>query len=271
MNTKNRNGKPRTALDDHIQRIAKQLGITERTARRNVKSYDPELYDKLAATPSTVMRPDEPAGLEGYEQRGDPDEPYELTKKDHRQQREAVESREFAREYWGPTYHTHFVIEEDGSTRSYVRDRHDDDDDGHTHPPSHRHPHGLGPATHTKPELSDQQMATLAAVMRQSAERNRQHPEDLVVWRLRLYCGHVVERTAHHTHTHLRYIKCPECGMDPATVVAAKALRRQDPLPTPKPKKAAAKQPSLAQQNAALRKENAELRRQLAERKEDQP
>ena len=79
-------------------------------------------------------------------------------------------------------------------------------------------------------------------------------PEDLMRWSLRLYCGHVVERTAH-----LRYIdverafrmnsKCTECGLDPATIVDARAMgllaepqrpvRRTPARSSPPPTKAA--------------------------------
>jgi hypothetical protein len=56
-------------------------------------------------------------------------------------------------------------------------------------------------------------------------------PEELVLWRLRLFCGHVVTRHAHYTHTtaHAAFmggIACPECGLDPASIIAAEALGR---------------------------------------------
>ncbi|GGL25398.1 hypothetical protein GCM10012283_04560 [Phycicoccus endophyticus] len=48
-------------------------------------------------------------------------------------------------------------------------------------------------------------------------------------WRVRLYCGHVVETTA--SAERLNYIEgpsdamaCPDCGLDPAAVVATKPL-----------------------------------------------
>src|SRR5687768_7583591 len=45
-------------------------------------------------------------------------------------------------------------------------------------------------------------------------------PSELVEWRLRLFCGHIVLRTAHHTHTtvHAAFmggISCKDCGLDP--------------------------------------------------------
>ncbi|BAK33121.1 hypothetical protein MLP_01070 [Microlunatus phosphovorus NM-1] len=48
-------------------------------------------------------------------------------------------------------------------------------------------------------------------------------------WRLRLYCGHVLERTSHYTHKTLHNAftgatSCPECGLDPATIVGGEAI-----------------------------------------------
>jgi hypothetical protein len=48
-------------------------------------------------------------------------------------------------------------------------------------------------------------------------------------WRLRLYCGHIVERQAHFTHKTLRAaftgsVTCSECGLDPATIVDGAAV-----------------------------------------------
>lgn len=63
-------------------------------------------------------------------------------------------------------------------------------------------------------------------------------PSDLVEWRLRLFCGHEIARTSHHTHTAVQSafmggIACPECGLDPATLIAAQAVRRLEPDPAP--------------------------------------
>ena len=66
-------------------------------------------------------------------------------------------------------------------------------------------------------------------------------PSELVEWRSRLFCGHVITRTSHHTRTtvHSAFtggIKCPECGLDPATIIAAQAIHRLEPDPPPKPR-----------------------------------
>ncbi|XVX21457.1 hypothetical protein ACQP1U_06190 [Actinomycetota bacterium] len=70
-------------------------------------------------------------------------------------------------------------------------------------------------------------------------------PRQLMTWRLRLYCGHVVERTAHYTHKTLHNAftgstSCPECGLAPATVVDAEAVG----LAPQTPAAAAARQPT---------------------------
>jgi hypothetical protein len=48
-------------------------------------------------------------------------------------------------------------------------------------------------------------------------------------WRIRLYCSHIVETTAHRTHTTISSAlggsrTCPTCGLDPSTVVCAVPL-----------------------------------------------
>ncbi len=85
------------------------------------------------------------------------------------------------------------------------------------------------------PPLSDHALRTIATFI-----MNRPPESDLVEWRLRLFCGHVVTRRSHHTNTtvHMAFtgnVPCPECGLDPATIVAAEALRRLEPDPPPKP------------------------------------
>lgn len=46
------------------------------------------------------------------------------------------------------------------------------------------------------PPLTAEQLRTLATFI-----INRPPESDLVEWRLRLFCGHVVTRTSHHTNT----------------------------------------------------------------------
>jgi hypothetical protein len=92
---------------------------------------------------------------------------------------------------------------------------------------------------------------------------------ELMEWRLRLFCGHVVARTAHHTHTTVHgafmgAIPCSECRLDPATIVAVEAIGRVA-MPTPPSKRpgrdAAAIRSSIAQYERQIE----DLRRQLGD------
>jgi hypothetical protein len=53
-------------------------------------------------------------------------------------------------------------------------------------------------------------------------------PQAMMRWRVRLYCGHQVERSAHRTHNTVSAAlstgSCPVCHLDPATIVAAEPL-----------------------------------------------
>lgn len=67
-------------------------------------------------------------------------------------------------------------------------------------------------------------------------------PQQLMKWRLRLYCGHVVEGTAHYTHKTLHaaftgHGSCPMCGLDPAIIVDGEpvGLVEQSPSLGPDP------------------------------------
>jgi hypothetical protein len=71
-------------------------------------------------------------------------------------------------------------------------------------------------------------------------------PHELMLWRLRLYCGHTVKRTAHRSHrtVHSAFggaVRCVECGCDPATVVDARAIDLAAEPPHPEPVSAARK------------------------------
>lgn len=61
-------------------------------------------------------------------------------------------------------------------------------------------------------------------------------PHQLMRWRLQLFCGHVVERRAHieHRSVHAAFtagLACKHCGLDPATIVAARPLGPGEPSP----------------------------------------
>lgn len=86
------------------------------------------------------------------------------------------------------------------------------------------------------PPLSEDTLQRLAVLFSNKTSRS-----DLVEWRLRLFCGHVIHRNSHHTHrtVHAAFmggIACPQCGLDPATIVAAQALRRLESDSAPKPR-----------------------------------
>jgi hypothetical protein len=212
---------------------------------------------------------------------GDPDEPYELTRKDHRRQQDTIGIRESVKRSFEGHWHT--TVSEDGGRGEFCH-THDDDELGHIHPPELQYPRRAdggwlrpetGPARAEPHGPSPEAVAAVRTIFESSARRNREHPEDLMRWRVRLYCGHVVERNAHHTSTRLHQaftgygaMVCPECGQE-GVIVAAKAVGRLDPVPgTPKPRRSPPKLPTTAQRVAALEAENAELRRQLSEREE---
>lgn len=79
------------------------------------------------------------------------------------------------------------------------------------------------------PPLSEATVQRLVALLSQQPSAN-----EMVEWRLRLFCGHVITRMAHRTHksVHAAFtaaISCAECGLDPATIVAAEAVCRLQP------------------------------------------
>lgn len=89
---------------------------------------------------------------------------------------------------------------------------------------------------------------------------------DLMRWRVRLYCGHVVEWTAHRTHMTISSAlsvgrACPTCGLDPATIVAAVPLGlMSDPAdPRPDPARLEAELASVSRRAAAAEREHREL------------
>lgn len=85
-------------------------------------------------------------------------------------------------------------------------------------------------------------------------------------WSLRLYCGHVVERTAHLSYTDAERAftmnsRCPECGLDPATIVDARAMGL---LAEPQRVRRTTARSSPRTTKAALEKRVADLEAELA-------
>ena len=95
----------------------------------------------------------------------------------------------------------------------------------------------------------------------------RKTPDHQVMrWRFRLYCGHIVIRTRHanmecptmHGSSSQAY---PECGMDPASIVAYEPIGLvQQPAPTSSPPPRPTRR-QLEQRVRELESENERLRR----------
>jgi hypothetical protein len=97
-------------------------------------------------------------------------------------------------------------------------------------------------------------------------------PHDRMRWRLRLYCGHVIEKTAHHTHKTLHAAftgstSCTECGLDPAVVIDGEAIGLLAERPgatkaaAPAPQSTRSGKPTKAALGARVRELEEELER----------
>lgn len=114
------------------------------------------------------------------------------------------------------------------------------------------------------PPVSDETLARVAALLARPTP-----PTELVNWRLRLFCGHVVNRTAHHTHTTIHgafmgAVACAECGLDPATIVGAEALGRVA-VPQPAARSEVKDERRIKAAIAHHERQIEELRRQLSD------
>ncbi|MFB4193960.1 hypothetical protein [Streptomyces carpaticus] len=105
----------------------------------------------------------------------------------------------------------------------------------------------------------------------------KKQDHEIVRWRVRLYCGHIIEAEAHYTYSDPvsagAYSKrCPECVKDGLTIVAFEpiGLRAEPPGPKeaiPPPPPPPLKKPTraeLAARVTALKKENERLRAKLS-------
>lgn len=97
----------------------------------------------------------------------------------------------------------------------------------------------------------------------------------LMRWRVRLYCGHIVETRRHRDVDQPRAhgsssMRCPECGMDPARIVAYEPLGSLGKPPTVatalQPKRPTRK--ALEERVAQLEAELGALKRRLDEQAE---
>jgi hypothetical protein len=180
-----------------------------------------------------------------YELRGDPDAPYTPTKSDVRAQKQAEAIRDAAKRS-----HFHFhQITRGESVGCYSSHSHELDDPGHVHPARRVFPARAdgGYGEETGPSLGTDPPPPVAANLVRVLEMVASWPptpdHQLMRWRLRLFCGHVAERTAHveSKTVHAAFMGsciCPECGLDPATIVAARPLGAAGSPPrTPAPPK----------------------------------
>jgi hypothetical protein len=166
--------------------------------------------------------------VDGYGCEGVPLEEYVLTRADDRWQTSAEESQVWARR----------------TVRDQVEDLRRE----------------LGPEAFERHEIE------LAHSVR--ALLSRKTPDhQLMQWRLRLYCGHIVIGTRHAEMTHptlhgCASQRCPECGKDPSTIVAYEpiGLIAEPPagIPPPAP---AVRRPTRAQLERRLRELEAENER----------
>jgi hypothetical protein len=80
-----------------------------------------------------------------------------------------------------------------------------------------------------------------------------------------MYCGHIVERSAHASHRTLHAAftggaACPECGLDPATIVDGEAIGLvEEPPVKAKTMVRAPSKPTRAQREARIRELEAQL------------
>lgn len=121
------------------------------------------------------------------------------------------------------------------------------------------------------PPLSPEKREELARVL---GPMLKTRPEELMRWRLRLFCGHTIERTAHRSYTDASRAftgsstSCSECGLDPAVIVDARAIGLvKEPATTYPPPARAAARPT----RATLERRVQELETELAALKRAAP
>lgn len=118
------------------------------------------------------------------------------------------------------------------------------------------------------PPLSPDQIEAIGRILRPILGKPTTRPHELMRWRVRLYCGHVVEKTAHYTHKRLHgaftgSMACPECSLDPATIIDGHAVGLAgEPPSAPKPASTLTpKKPSKADLERRVRELEAEVER----------
>lgn len=204
---------------------------------------------------------------------GDPDGPHELTKRDINRQRSSERIRDAVQRMHN---HTVLVGENVGGIFSHT---HDNDELGHVHPGALQFPSRAdgGYWQESSPSFvgfPPEYIARWAEVAERFFGPDAPKPADheQMRWRVRLFCGHVVERTAHVSHKSYsgtaHSIRCPECGLDPVIVVAERSLGLVAPRAMLK-RPAAARVRPAKQEIAQLRHEIAVLQARLDEATKD--
>jgi hypothetical protein len=224
-------------------------------------------YDTDTAT-ALVTRAWFAGKVDGFTDLGDPDAEFSPGKPEERRQADAVRLAESVRRMH---FHRHAAGEHAGGLFSHT---HADDEPGHQHPGRQAYParadggywEESGPSlgSDTPPEMLPNIVRTLEFIAR-SPKTPDHH---LMRWRLRLFCGHVVERTAHIDHKTVTAaftgrVRCPECELDPATIVAARAVGPVATLAPAATAVAATRQADLDKRLAKARAEVARLEKEL--------
>jgi len=238
--------------------------------------------------------------LSDYEQRGDLEVAFAVDKRHERDQRQAEKLREAMRCEIAPLTWEQYVAGEPcpGCGLSYQdaerwefkgtmhftgeeRARYDAERNrfASAHADCHAHRHSVAGSLTAHcgkccpaPPLSPTQIADIRRILSRPTR-----PGELMRWRLRLYCGHVVEKRAHYSHTTLHAAftgraRCPQCGLDPATIVDGRAIGLQaEPAPRTPGNMAVPARPTKSRLESRVRELEAEitqLRRDVAGRTE---
>ncbi|MCX6401817.1 MAG: hypothetical protein NTX33_18040 [Propionibacteriales bacterium] len=228
------------------------------------------------------------SGLADYEHIGDLSSPFAVTKKQQRRQKEREGSRSSRCTVSGLGWEAYVAGEPcPGCHRPYRDDvpwvfrgtmhftdderaRYDAEEARYkaNHGGCRAHWHGVSGSLTMHcgkccppPPMSPSQIESISKILESKTPEH-----DLMRWRLRLFCGHVVERRAHYTHKTVQAAfserACPECNLDPATVIDAEpiGLVAERPSPsaavTPKPAK-----PTRIQLETRVRELESELAR----------
>lgn len=167
-----------------------------------------------------------------YRSHGAPLETYELTRQDHRRQKDSEAARGWAKEQLAK-----WRAEEQAA-----------------------------------PSLSGRTDAARIRVLKMMAAWGPTPDHDLMRWRVRLYCGNITETTRHRetaepTMHGSSSERCPECGLDPVRIVAYEpiGLKAEASAPTPVPLRT--DRPSRKQLEARI----TELEAELAQRRLHSP